>query len=301
MRRRTPIAPYGVAVVAGAFIVAGIAAVPAGAGTTSASAPSSVSLPITSYYQMAVDSADGQVFISQGKSGGDSIVVTDFSGNVVGSIAEPSPVEGIALSPDGSTLYAALVGSTTVSPAISVISTSSLTQRTTFPLPAGYTPGDVAVQSGDLWVSYSADAYHGGIGDFDLSATSPVLQTPSVMSQWGVAPMLAADPSGAGDTLVAAAPNSLSSPVATYDTSIATAVGEGQPCAASPTEYAYVMDVAVAPGGAALILACDAPEAGDAYPYSTSDLSQESPAYGTIGLPTRSPSLPRRGLSPSDR
>jgi hypothetical protein len=47
MRRRTPIAPYGVAVVAGAFIVAGFAAVPAGAGTTSASVPSSVSLPIS--------------------------------------------------------------------------------------------------------------------------------------------------------------------------------------------------------------------------------------------------------------
>jgi hypothetical protein len=137
MRRRIPIAPYGAAVVAGAFIVTGFAAVPAGAGTTSASVPSSVSLPITSYYQMAVDSADGRVFISQGQSGGDSIVVTDFSGNIVASIAEPSPVEGIALSPDGSTLYAALVGSTTVSPAISVISTSSLTQRTTFPLPAG--------------------------------------------------------------------------------------------------------------------------------------------------------------------
>jgi len=120
------------------------------------------------------------------------------------------------------------------------------------------------VQSGDLWVSYSADAYHGGIGDFDLSATSPTLQTPSVMSQWGAPPMLAADPSGTGDALVAALPNVLSSPVATYDTSTATAVGEGQPCAASPTEYAYVTDAAVVPGGAALILACDAPQAADA-------------------------------------
>ena len=83
---------------------------PAGAGTASVSAPSSVSLPITSYYQMAVDSADGQVFISQGTAGGDSIVVTDFSGNVVGSIAEPSPVKG-------------------------------LTQRATFPLPAVLYPG----------------------------------------------------------------------------------------------------------------------------------------------------------------
>src|ERR1700691_784998 len=109
MRHSTLISARTVA--AGAVIAAGFAAVPAtGAWAVTSSGPSSVSLPITSYYQMAVDSADGRVFFSQGTSGGDSIVVTDFSGNVVGSVAEPSPVEGIALSPDGSTLYAALVG-----------------------------------------------------------------------------------------------------------------------------------------------------------------------------------------------
>ena len=184
MRRSAPILPAS-GVAAGALIVAGFAAVPAGAATASVSAPSSTPLSITGYYQMAVDSADGQVFISQGSSGGDSILVTDFSGNVVDSIAEPSPVKGIALSPDGSTLYAALVGSSTVSPAISVISTSSLTQTTALTLPGGYAPGDVAVQSGDLWVSYSAnDGYVGGVGYYDLAATSPTLQTPALMSKW---------------------------------------------------------------------------------------------------------------------
>jgi hypothetical protein len=148
------------AVAAGALIAAGFAAVPAAiASATALSGPSSVSLPITSYYQMAVDSTDDRVFISQGTSGGNSIVVTDFSGNVVGSIAEPSPVAGIALTPDDTALYAALVGSTTVSPAISVISTSSLTQTATLPLPVGDTPLDVAVQSGRLWVSYTVNVH----------------------------------------------------------------------------------------------------------------------------------------------
>jgi hypothetical protein len=128
MRRRTRISTCGAAVAAGAFIVAGFAAIPAGAAATPAiSAPSTVSLPITSYYQMAVDSADSQVFISQGSNGSDSIVVTNLSGKIVGAIAEPSAVEGITLSPNGSTLYAALVGSGTVSPAISVIPPAKVT------------------------------------------------------------------------------------------------------------------------------------------------------------------------------
>jgi hypothetical protein len=50
MRRRTPIAAYGV-VAAGAFIAASFAGVPAGAATASTtSGPSAASLPIISYY-----------------------------------------------------------------------------------------------------------------------------------------------------------------------------------------------------------------------------------------------------------
>ena len=283
MRHRRFIAVF--AVVGSAVVAAGVGAGAAGsARAATVAAPSSVSLPITSYYQMAVDSADNRVFISQGASGGDSIVVTDFSGDVVGSIAEPSPVEGIALSPDGSTLYAALVGSTTVSPAISVISTSSLSQTTTFPLPASDTPQDVAVQSGKLWVSYGTGAYgKAAIGDFDLSAASPTLATQSAMGGWYSAPLLAADPTGTGNELVAAQPNIPSPLVNTYNTSTATVVGSGQPCITD--QYDYAVDVAVVPGGAGLILACDSPQAGDEYRYSTSDLAEDSPVYGTVGTP----------------
>ncbi|MGD0704796.1 MAG: hypothetical protein ABSA02_33520 [Trebonia sp.] len=284
MRHRIFIAAFAVGV--SAVVAAGAGADPASsASAATVTAPSSVSLPIAGYYQMAVDSTGNRVFISQGTSGGDSIVVTDFSGSVVGSIAEPSAVEGIALSPDGSTLYAALIGSATVTPAISVISTSSLAQTTTLPLPAGDTPRDVAVQSGDLWASYAANANEGGIGDFDLSETSPALQSPSVMSHWGAAPMLAADPAGTGNELVAVLPNALSPEVGTYKTSTATAEGGGYPFNCSKDEYDYAVDVAVVPRGAGLILACDAPASGDEYLYSTSDLSEETPVYGTVGTP----------------
>jgi hypothetical protein len=264
MRRRTPIAAYGVAIAAGAFAVAGLAAVPAGTAAAAAtSGLTAASLPITGYYQMAVDSAGSRVFISQGSNGSDSIAVTDFSGNVAGAIPEPSAVEGIALSPDGSTLYAALVGSGTVSPAISVISTASLEQTASYPLPAGDTPQDVAVQSGKLWVSYDpagADG-HAAIGDFDLSAASPALEIQSAMGGWYSAPILAADPTGNGSVLLATDQNVLDPTVASYDTAAdpVTVRAQGALSDCTGDEYDYVIDIAVVPGGAGFIAPCDTP------------------------------------------
>ena len=88
MRRTTLVSACTAAFAAGALIAAGFAPAPAALASASGlSSPSSVSLPITGYYQMAVDSADDQVFISQGTAGGNSIVVVNFPGNVVA----PSP------------------------------------------------------------------------------------------------------------------------------------------------------------------------------------------------------------------
>ncbi len=283
MRRRAPISTYGAAVAAGAFIAAGLAAVPATVAAAGATpGPSVMSLPITSYYQMAVDSADSQVFISQGGNGSDSIAVTDFSGHVIGTIAEPSPVEGIALSPDGSTLYAAIVSSSTVSPAISVISTASLTQTTTYPLPAGDTPQDVAVQSGKLWVSYGTGlAGHATIGDFDLSVASPVLETQAAMGGWYSAPMLTADPTGAGSVLVGAQPNASPPEFASYDTSANPVTVKAHN---TVSDCFSAVDVAVVPGGAGFAAACGDPAQGFEYVYSTSGLTEQR-SYGTGGAP----------------
>ena len=289
MRRRTRISTCGAAVAAGAFIVAGFAAIPAGAAATPAiSAPSTVSLPITSYYQMAVDSADSQVFISQGSNGSDSIVVTNLSGKIVGAIAEPSAVEGITLSPNGSTLYAALVGSGTISPAISVINAASLTQTTTYSLPAGDTPQDVAVQSGKLWVSYGTPGTYGhaAVGDFDLAASSPVLETQAAMGSWYSAPILTADPTGQGNVLVAVDQNVLDPTVVSYDTSAdpVTVRAQGTVSDCIGDEYDYAIDIAVVPGGAGFIAACDAPQKEDEALYSTSSLGEQR-SYLTVGAP----------------
>ena len=147
-----------------ALIVAGLAALPIGGarattvgtaatlGTTATAtataatvtAATATALPLTSYYQMAVDSAHDHLFFSQGSSSENSILVTDFSGNTVATITGQTGVMGITLSPDGSTLYAALGGADEVT----AISTATLQQVAAYPLGTGDTPLSVAVQSG---------------------------------------------------------------------------------------------------------------------------------------------------------
>ena len=85
---------------------------------------SGVALPLSSYYQMAVDSVHDHLFFSQGSTGQNGILVTDFSGKTVTTITGQTGVMGITLSPDGSTLYAALSGAH----AVTAISTATLQQ-----------------------------------------------------------------------------------------------------------------------------------------------------------------------------
>jgi DNA-binding beta-propeller fold protein YncE len=94
-----------------------------------ASAAGPVSLPISSFYQMVVDAAHGHIFISQDGSSEDGILVTDLTGQVVTTITGQSGVLGMALSPDGSTFYAAL----SAGDAVTVVSTATLAQTASYP------------------------------------------------------------------------------------------------------------------------------------------------------------------------
>src|SRR5579863_1686153 len=95
-----------------ALFAAGLAAAPISGARAAAAGGAGVTatLPLTSYYQMAVDSVHDHLFFSQGSSSENSILVTDFSGHTVATISGQTGVAGITLSPDGSTLYAALSG-----------------------------------------------------------------------------------------------------------------------------------------------------------------------------------------------
>jgi hypothetical protein len=256
---------------AGMIVAAGVLA----GSYQPASAAAPVSLPISSYYQMVVAAAHGHIFISQGSSSQDGILVTDLSGQVVTTITGQSSVVGIALSPDGSTLYDAVSG------AVNAISTSTLAQTASYPMPAGDSPFNVAAQSGKIWVSYNTGgAFTAAIGYFDPSAASPTLQTPAAMSGWSDAPQIAADPQDSG-VLVAA--DSSVSGLASYDT----AANPVTTLAGSPTGplgCSDEQDLAVAPGGSEFAVACHDSGRADQV-YSTASLSP----LRSLGSPTAPP------------
>ena len=249
-----------------------LAVVPAGI----ARADTTASLPITSFYQVVVDTAHGHVFISQGSSSLNEIVVTNLAGQDVTTITGQEGVMGIALSPDGGTLYAAL-GS---SHAVSAIDTSTLQQTASYSLGDANTPVDVAVQSGKVWVSYNTGTIgSAAVGDIDLSATTPVFETQAAMGGWYSAPEVAADPEDTG-VLVAAEPGSSPSSVASYNVSVEPATVRAQSTSFNNCDNQE--DMAVVPGGSEFILACGAPYAH--FRYSSSDLSQQG-SYASTNYP----------------
>ncbi len=222
------------------------------------------------------DTAHGHLFISQGSSSQNHILVTNLTGQQVATIAGQNGVTGLALSPDGSTLYAAL-GS---SHAVTAIDTTTLKQTASYPVGNANTPVDVAVQSGKLWVSYDTGTAGGAaIGDIDLSATTPAFQTQAAMGGWYAAPEIAADPDGTG-VLVAAEPSLSPSSVASYDVSVDPVTVRAQNTHLDNCDNES--DLAVAPGGKIFILACGAPYAH--FRYSTADLSQQG-SYASTNYP----------------
>ena len=244
--------------------------------TVTAHADTTTALQLTSFYQIVADTAHNHLLISQGSSSQNHIIVTNLSGKQVATIGSQNGVEGIALSPDGKTLYAAL-GS---SHAVTAINTATLTQTASYPVGNANTPVDVAVQSGKVWVSYNTGSPGtAAIGDINLTANTPAFQTQPAMGGWYAAPELATDPHDTG-VLVAAEPGMSPSSVASYDTSADPATVRAQSASFSNCENQR--DLAVVPGGAEFILACGWPY--DHYRYSTADLSQQG-SYASTTYP----------------
>jgi 5-hydroxyisourate hydrolase-like protein (transthyretin family) len=200
---------------------------------------------LTGFDQMAVDSADGYVFLSGSVSGTSAIAVTNLSGQYVTTLDSGAGAAGLAL--DGSTLYAVL----RTQDAIGVIDASGTpTQTTTIKLPAGDTPISIAVQSGALWVSYantSVSFENGGVGEINPSthAFQPVA------TGLYEAPTLAADPSDSG-VLVAATSIGLN----VFDTAVTPVT---QTSGGLPGGCSNLWQIAVAPGGAQFMIACSFP------------------------------------------
>jgi len=233
---------------------------------SAARASTPVSLPITSFYQIVADTAHGHLFISEGSSSINHILVTDLTGQQVTTIAGQNGVMGINLSPDGKTLYAAL----SANHAVTAIDTSTLQQTASYPIGSMNTPQDVAVQSGKVWVSYAtATPAAAAIGDIDLSAKLPAFQAQPGLGSFYNPPELAADPQDSG-FLVAAVPNLTPAPLASFNTSVDPPTVRA---ALSTANCEQEEDLAVVPGGTELITACGAPYAN--YRFSTTDLSEQ--------------------------
>lgn len=302
-RRVSRFLAFGAAglLVAGAAAAAlGVAADPSANASTSGAA-GVVPLPSVGplVHQVLVDgSADngaGYIFYSEGLPAADlggnhlattGVVVTTLSGSYVKTLLGDSGTEGIALSPDGSTLYVAIAG------AIAAINTDTLALAGEVDLYANkgvLLPYDLAVQGGELWISYLAYTqqrdfigdYVGGVSLADID--SSILLTPTQLSgpAWSVPPSLAADPEDGG-ALVAVAEGQSPPQVATYDVESAT---PGTPVATSAAAAAQFANcgagapATVLPGGASFLMSCDGTETS----YSVADLERQG-TYGS-GLP----------------
>ena len=253
------------AAVAGVAISVGVPAFTAQAATTV------VTLPITQYSHLLIDPAHHHLFITSG-SGSSSILVTDYSGQTVATIPNEAGATGLALSSDGSTVYAAL----TDGDAISAISTSSLSATARYATGTGTEPTYVAYSSGRIWFGYGA-ATQGGIGSIDPS-TSPATVTLNAASGfWYAAPILAAT---AGGELVAGEPGQSPDQVASYDVSSGTAT------VLAPEKYLFeaanLKSMAITPDGKDVVLAGSVPYYQEV--YQVSDLSADG-TYPTTTYP----------------
>lgn len=237
-------------------------------------------LPLTYFHQMAVDSADGYVFLSGGlnstqllggvpaSAAASGVVVTSLSGAYVTTLDAGDGVEGIAV--NNGELYAALAAKGEVAAIdISTIAAAQPAQAS-YPLPTGDVPYGLAVQSGDLWVSYNGagpGAGAAGIGDVGLSSGTFTPATAG-SSTWYSAPDLYADPNDSG-VLVATQPGITPLSVAAYNTA-----GSSVTQLAATTDLSGCgseVQLAVLPGGSQFAATC-ADQVG-AQVYSTTDLS----------------------------
>jgi hypothetical protein len=213
----------GAVAIIGSVVAIGLPAASARAATTT----TTVALPISTYSHMVLDPAHQHIFISSAAS--NTILVTNYSGQTVATITNEPGADGLALSSDGATVYAAL----TTGDAISAISTSTLAETARYATGTGTDPTYVAYTSGKVWFGYGTygDPFQNGIGSIDPStspATVNLSATNESLALWYAAPILAASPNGelvAGETMVSGALNMVS-----FDTSsggVATALSYG--------------------------------------------------------------------------
>lgn len=260
--------PGTASAVVGTTLLASTLYVPsAEAATTTAS----VALPLAHYSRMLVDPVHHHLFITEG-TGYSTVLVTDFAGAVVATIDSEPGATGLAMSPDGDTVYVALADAD----AVSAISTSTLTETSRYATGVGTGPTYVAYTAGKIWFSYESD-YQGMIGSIDASTSPAEVTLAASPDIWGIPPMLAANPDG---DLVAAEPSQSPNELASYD------VSSGVPVVLAPQSFDMTAgelgDLQISPDGSVVVTASGAP-----YYHEVLKVSDLSPAgqYNSAAYP----------------
>lgn len=154
------------ALLATTSVVLGLATVAAPAA--GAATDVSYTLPMSSFTDLVVDAAHDHVYLT---SGADTVVVRNLAGAAVATVTGQNGANGIALSPDGTRLYAALRGAN----AISAIDTTTLTEVARYDTGASTCPLSLSAAGTAIWFSYGCMGGNGDIGLVDLSGEAPVV------------------------------------------------------------------------------------------------------------------------------
>ncbi len=136
-----------------------------------ATASSVTRLPFAGGGWMAVDGTHSHVFVSGG-AGTSSIVVLDFSGTIVATIAGQQGASGLVVDEANGILYAALRDGT----AISKIDTTTLAEVGRMSVAPLSLPTNLALAGGKLWFTHSCQQ-GGGTGSMNLDGTSVTDET----------------------------------------------------------------------------------------------------------------------------
>lgn len=255
-----------VSLAAAISVVAGLTTATVGLTGPVARADGAGALPLSHYAHMVVDGAHQHLFFSQG-AGTAGIVVTDLAGAPVTTVNGEQGADGLALSADGRTLYAAL----TDSDAIAVIDTATLTETGRVDTGTDSAPVSLAVAGGKVWYSYTDADGKGTVGSVDPAGLTATPQPG--MPHWSTTPLL----STGGGVLAVQGGQPYLTLLAIYDVSS----GAPSPKADTGLGGTATGPVKVTPDGTRLLV----PGSAAVNVYSTADLSAAKPyAYYTGGV-----------------
>ena len=240
--------------------MAGLGAVLTASSPASAATPDGYPLPISRLGDIVVDGSHQRIFVSD--PWGSKVVAVGYDGTVLGTASNLSGVQGLALSPDESTLYAAA----TNADAIVAINTESVAETARYSTGTDTEPMYLAVAAGKVWFGYGPDGGHGGVGSLDPTGGESSV-TLGQDTGWYNAPMLAAT----SDVLALADPYTTSGSVKILNV----AGGSPETIVSKDLGSFIVQDLTFSPDGSRLLAVFQGREVGS---WQTSDLS-ESTSY----------------------